>query len=137
MLTADDFAGAWRVERSIEDRLAGQAGRFEGVARLAPDGAGLAYREEGRLALGGAPALAASRAYLWRFGPACVEVLFPDGRPFHRFRPEGQAEGTEHPCGADLYRVHYDFRAWPAWSAAWEVRGPRKGYRTASTYARA
>ena len=63
-------------------------------------------------------------------------MLFPDGRFFHRFRPEGAAAGTDHPCGPDLYRVAYDFAAWPAWSVTFDVSGPRKAYRAHAALAR-
>lgn len=135
MLTPADFLGLWRLDRAIDDRLAGTAGRFEGTARFVAQGDGLLYREEGTLRLGDGPPLAAHRAYLWRWERDGVLVSFPDGRPFHRFRPEGASEGTDHPCGADLYRVAYDFAAFPRWAAEWRVEGPRKDYRMRSDYA--
>ena len=131
-----DFAGDWRVARAIEDRLSGRPGRFEGVARLRPEGDGLRYREEGRLWLGDSRPLAAHRDSLWDEDAEGIAVRFADGRPFHRFRPEGRAAGTDHPCGADLYRVTYDLSGWPAWEAEWRVRGPAKDYRMASRYER-
>jgi hypothetical protein len=137
LIGPEDFAGRWRLERAIEDRLSAEAGRFDGIAVLRAAGPGLLdYAEEGELRLGGAPALAARRAYRWHFGAEGVEVRFPDGRPFHRFRPAGLAPGTDHLCGADLYRVTYDFGRWPDWSARWEVTGPRKDHVLLSAYRR-
>lgn len=137
MLLPSDFLGDWRVERLIEDRRAGKAGRFDGRLRFAPRDGGLLYREDGWLRVGDAPPLAASRAYLWRWDGGEVRAFFPDGRPFHRFRPEGRGLGTDHPCGADLYRVAYDFTRWPDWEAAWDVAGPAKDYRLLTTHRRA
>lgn len=138
MLALSDFRGEWRVTRGIEDRLAARPGRFEGLARFEEDGTGLRYREEGMLRLGDGPAFSAHRDYLWRPGPAgAVMVLFPDGRPFHSFLPEGMTRGTDHPCGRDLYRVAYDLEAWPAWTVEWTVTGPAKDYRMTTAYARA
>lgn len=134
MLTLHDFLGTWRIERAIEDRL-GLPGRFTGLARLAPEDEGLRYREEGILRLGDGPPMAAHRDYLWRWADGQVEVLFADGRPFHAFRPEGRAPGTDHPCGRDLYCVTYDLTAWPRWTAEWTVTGPAKDYRMLSAYA--
>lgn len=131
-----DFLGAWTLSRVIDDRRAGQAGAFEGRARFEPDGEGLRYREEGTLTLHGR-AFPATRAYLWRAEGDAIAVRFADGRPFHRFRPEGRGAGTDHSCGADLYRVAYDFGRWPLWEAAWEVAGPAKDYGMRSRYARA
>lgn len=131
-----DFTGDWRIERRIRDCRTGQQGRFDGRARLAPDGAGLAYAETGTLCLGAAPALAAGRAYLWRQAGPLIDVLFADGRPFHSFDPSGAAAAAGHDCAPDLYRVAYDFAAWPDWHAVWEVRGPRKDYRMDSLFRR-
>ena len=64
------------------------------------------------------------------------EVAFHDGRPFHRFAAGESGAGTDHLCGADLYRVAYDWSAWPDWRAVWEVTGPRKDYRMESRYRR-
>ncbi|WP_210527491.1 DUF6314 family protein [Rubellimicrobium arenae] len=136
MLHLDDFRGEWRLGRRIADHLSGQAGRFDGDARLWRDGDGLRYREEGQLRLGQGPAFAAHRDYLWLAAGDLIEMRFPDGRPFHNFRPWGRALGTDHPCGRDLYRVTYDFTAWPVWTATWWVTGPAKDYEMVSSYAR-
>lgn len=96
----------------------------------------LTYAEMGQLRLGGGPSMQAARRYRWVFGPDGVSVSFDDGRPFHAFVPQGHVAGTDHPCGADLYRVRYDFTRWPRWQAVWQVRGPRKEYVLVSDYAR-
>ena len=136
MLLPQDFLGSWLVERAIDDHRAGQKGRFEGAATFSPEGEAMRYREEGTLRLGAGPALRASRENRWRWRGGEVEVLFADGRPFHRFVPWGQGAGTDHPCGADLYRVRYDFAAWPSWSTEWAVGGPAKDYRMRTAYRR-
>lgn len=145
MMSPEDFAGAWQISRRIEDSLAGQTGRFEGAAMLTPDGPHrLTYREDGLLTLGSSQPMRATRVYLWSFVPvagetggyAGIEVRFEDGRPFHAFLPAGQSDGTDHPCGADLYRVRYDFGQWPVWEARWKVTGPRKAYEMTSLYRR-
>ncbi|MBI1217366.1 MAG: trigger factor [Rhodobacteraceae bacterium] len=132
-----DFAGRWVLERRIDDRLAGAVGRFEGVAELTPDGAGLAYVERGLLTLGTGAPMAAERRYVWAAGEAGrIAVAFADGRAFHSFDPgAGTAEAT-HWCDPDDYRVSYDFSGWPLWRAVWQVRGPRKDYRMESVYRR-
>lgn len=133
-----DFEGRWAVTRRIADHLGGVTGRFDGVAVLTPDGAGLHYEERGTLALGGAAPMAATRTYLWRPAPdGTVAVLFGDGRPFHGFDPAAAAPEATHFCDPDDYAVRYDFGAWPVWHAVWTVRGPRKDYRMESRYSRA
>ena len=77
----------------------------------------------------------ATRRYLWRDGGAgTIDVLFEDGRFFHRFDAEDPAPGASHDCAPDSYRVRYDFRAWPRWQAEWRVTGPRKDYAMVSRY---
>ena len=130
----EDFAGVWRLSRRITHDD-GTMGAFEGTATLAPDGVGLRYEEEGLLTLPGHPPMAASRAHLWRRAPEGVAVLFEDGRPFHRIDLSGPRPEAVHLCGADTYRVAYDLAAWPEWSAAWRVDGPRHAYRLVSRHA--
>ncbi len=152
------------MRRTIHDRRGGPDGRFEGRALLRPDEPGAAgtaagrhempvaggaaevprgaagaevlrYEEEGTLWLGTAAPMRATRGYLWRFSGDAVEVLFPDGRPFHAFRPGVDGAGTDHPCGPDLYRVRYGFGR-DGWWSQWEVAGPRKDYVMRTEYAR-
>jgi len=131
----EDFAGRWRIERLIDDRLGGVAGHFSGVAEFRPTAAGLAYREEGQLRLGTGPEVLAVRDYLWREEAGRIVVEHGDGRPFHAFDPA--APEARHWCDPDDYRVRYDFARWPEWQAEWRVRGPRKDYTMRSTYRRA
>jgi hypothetical protein len=127
-LSAEDFQQAFRFVREIEDARAGQVLQAEGVVRFTPDTAGLVYQESGHLRVPGHAPMQTERRYLWRFDTTGVAVFFEDGRPFHRFVPAGWGNGTDHPCGADHYRVVYDFSGWPRWWATWQVTGPRKDY---------
>jgi hypothetical protein len=130
------FQGRWDLDRDIEDVRAGRSGRFAGRAEFQPTAAGLAYHEEGLLALDGAAPLTATREYLWRDGGAgAIEVFFGDGRFFHRFLADEPEPAAAHDCPPDRYRVRYDFRQWPRWTAAWRVSGPRKDYRLVSRFA--
>lgn len=137
MLSPSDFLGSWRVERTISDHLTGAPGRFDGTAIFTPEHDALRYREEGTLRLADGRPLAATREALWRWEDGEVAVLFADGRLFHRFVPEGEGPGSDHPCGRDLYRVRYDLVAWPVWLTRWEVEGPAKSYAMTTTYRRA
>jgi len=129
----EEFAGVWRLERQINDNHGARLGTLNGMARFAADGTGLTYNEEGKLVLPGSAPLAAGQGYLWRPDPGGIAVLFTDERPFHLIAP-GLAPKAEHICGADLYRVAYDFSGWPEWTATWRVIGPRKDYRMTSRY---
>lgn len=129
-----DFVGTWHLARDIDDWLSGAPARLEGSAALTASGIGATYEETGTLRLGTGPSVAARRRYLWRDVGHEIAVAFADGRPFHSFDPGEAQPEAEHLCGADLYRVRYDFTAWPVWRAVWEVRGPRKDYRLVSVY---
>lgn len=139
LTTEARFAGLWSVAREIEDLAGGPSGRFRGLARLTREtvgGApGLRYEEHGRLTLGAAK-LQASRAYLWRpDGAREVEVLFDDGRPFHRF-DWGRIESADvHVCGKDRYELRYSFSR-ESWRVEWRVTGPAKDYRASTLYLR-
>jgi hypothetical protein len=133
----DDFVGLWAVARRIDDAAGGQAGQFDGQAVLEPEAEqDLVYAEAGSLQMGAGPAMTATRTYRWHFVGDRVEVFFADGRPFHGFRPADGDVEAKHLCGADLYRVRYEFGAWPVWTARWEVRGPRKDYAMVTQYRR-
>ncbi len=129
------FAGDWEIDRTIEDVRAGQTGRFTGRARFTPAPEGLRYREEGTLLLGDAAPMTATRDYFWRDGGAgAIEVLFGDGRYFHRFLPDETDPADTHDCPPDTYRVRYSFARWPRWEAEWRVTGPRKDYAMISRF---
>jgi len=130
-----EFEGTWTLTRQIADAQSGAESRFEGTARFIPDGDGLRYEEEGRLMIPRQPPMAATRRYLWRAGAQGIEVFFADGRFFHAIAP-GPAPEACHDCPPDLYRVRFDFTAWPAWQAIWRVSGPRKDYAMQSVYRR-
>lgn len=129
-----DFIGTWALTRRIDDRRAGAAGSFTGRAVFRPEGADLAYREEGILRLGPGPGFTASRAYRWRAAGDGLAILFEDGRFFHTLPLDAPRAEAGHDCGADRYEVRYDFQGWPKWRAVWDVRGPRKDYRMESVY---
>ena len=137
MLTSDDFEGTWQIEREITDRLAGRNGRLTGQATLTRQTADtLLYDEEGTLTLADGTALAATRRYQWHFQQDRVDMRFEDGAAFHSFVPHGYVDGTEHPCGDDIYNVRYDFIPWPRWRAVWVVKGPRKDYTSVTEFTR-
>jgi len=138
MHDANDFIGVWALQRSIRDHLNGQHGTLVGqTVFTVTDQNHLTYEETGTLKLESGATLDATRQYFWVFAPDVVIVTFEDGRPFHQFVPTGHAAGTDHPCGADLYTVRYDFTRWPRWTATWTVKGPRKDYVSISSYSRA
>lgn len=85
----EDFEGRWRSARRIRHDD-GTIARSEGAAVLTRDDKGLAYVETGRLRMY-MNNFHYSRRYLWRQSGNGIEVLFEDGRPFHRFAPRETA----------------------------------------------
>jgi hypothetical protein len=134
--------GAWRVERALDDRRRGAPGSFAGEAVFRASAANaLAYREEGRLALGGYETLA-HQSYHYAFpaphlAPHRAEVRFADGRPFHPLDLSGGRWTAEHACGADLYRGRFEALGCDRWTAEWEIVGPRKDQVLSSRFTRA
>lgn len=143
-----DFEGQWQLSRRIEDKTGLGVGLMQGTAvfHRIPDG--LRYEEDGELCFGTQPPMRAQRSYLWRpepeYGPEHgpehegpgVQVLFSDGRPFHRIDLSQPAPKAAHWCDPDHYDVNYDFGAWPEWHCTWQVSGPSKDYRMTTRYRR-
>ncbi len=130
------LAGGWAVARTIADRRTGQSGTFAGQAHFAPKGAGLVYREEGRLALGTFETIA-SQVYRYAFpAPQRAEVAFGKGRAFFELDLSGGPWEAEHRCGQDLYRGRFAALGADGWSAQWEITGPRKDQWLESLYTR-
>ncbi len=129
------FTGPWAIERDITDLAAGTSAHLTGHAKFAPAPVGLRYHETGTLRLGETE-MTATRSYHWREASGRIEVNFDDGRPFHAFPTDDPTPEARHDCPPDLYRVSYDFTAWPCWQAEWLVRGPRKHYRMLTRFTR-
>jgi len=137
-LRLEDFAGLWTLERRIEDRRTGETGEMLGQAEFRSDGERLVYEETGSLRIGNRPVLRAGRRLRWQAAPdGAIEVLFEDGRAFHRIAADRPVPSDTHVCQPDIYHVEYDLRDWPRWQAVWRVVGPAKDYRLVTFYRRA
>jgi Family of unknown function (DUF6314) len=120
------------------DRAAGTRGTFTGVVIFSPDDdGGLRFHEEGTVVWPSVNRPAgdgetftgpATRDYLLRPAdtPAAMDMLFPDGRPFHRMSFSPEASQDRHWCDPDTYRVTYIRHGEDEFSYAWDVTGPRK-----------
>ena len=132
------MTGRWTVERQLQDRAKGTRGTFSGVVVFSPtDDGGLAFREEGTMRW---PSFTgpASREYLLKPAgrPDALDVLFADGRPFHRMSFAPEANLDKHWCDPDTYRVTYSFEGPDRFSYTWDVRGPDKNLLLMSTLQR-
>ncbi|WP_160667605.1 DUF6314 family protein [Pseudarthrobacter sp. ATCC 49987] len=130
--------GSWTVDRTLLDRSTGNRGTFTGVVRFTAmdDDGGLRFREDGTVAwasVPGGPAGTpftgpASREYLLRptGAPDTMDMLFPDGRPFHRMGFGPQNSHDQHWCHPDSYRVSYTMTGPDDFRYEWDVTGPAK-----------
>lgn len=135
--TLDAFVGPWRISRRIEDHRAGQILTGAGRVVFHPDGqGGLIHDEEVTLDLPGQGPITGTRRYLWQAERAGVQVLFADGKPFHRIAFGQATSADKHFCAPDQYDGAYDFAHWPVWEARWTVSGPRKDYRMLTRFQR-
>jgi hypothetical protein len=129
--------GKWHLERRLQDRRAGQQGRLTGSAAFTAEGAGLLYREEGQLVIGGyaGPAL---QAYRYGFTtPGRAAVHFSDGRFFHDLDLTAGRWTATHLCAPDRYDGDFTVLDAAAWRVIWHVTGPRKDLMLDSRYCRA
>lgn len=125
-----ELLGAWRLERTIEDRYAGRTLTLAGTTELTllADGR-VRWHDQGTLHLPDGD-VEATRTSLVERRDGGWFVLFEDGRDFHPWAP---GTPVEHPCGRDLYRGTVQVGsgadgAAAAWHVVWEVRGPAKDY---------
>lgn len=128
------FEGTWAMEREITDHSGGPDGRLTGRCVFSPEAGGLRLTETGVLEMAELAPMPAERRYFWRAQGAEITVEFDDGRFFHAFDPRGERAEAGHDCAPDRYDVTYDFSRWPAWTATWRVRGPRKDYTSVTRY---
>ena len=129
-----DFEGAWTLNRSIQDRQAGQVVKAEGHAFLRPDCDGLIYEEEVTVRVPGQAEMKGTRTYLWREDGDDVAIYFEDGRHFHALKLGQSQSRDHHDCPPDSYDAVYDFSGWPVWAVHWTVSGPRKAYEMKTEY---
>jgi hypothetical protein len=126
------LAGAWQLERVIDDARLRRAGAMTGSVVFVADGALLRYRETGELRFGPYSG-AASQTYLYRFiAPSCAEVLLADGRFFHRLDLSTGSTTVTHRCAADLYQAQFAVVSPDEWGVTWQIDGPRKRQRIAT-----
>jgi hypothetical protein len=136
--TLAPFIGTWRLQRTIEDFRDTGTSVFAGEACFEPSPSGLNYVERGRWQSETLSGLTGERRYRWS-GDARgkISVFFENGAPFHEFffQDGSDANGT-HFCDPDTYQVFYTFSFPDTWTAVWQVKGPRKDYRSHTTYSR-
>ena len=123
-----DFIGSWSVSRQITHH-GGPNAQLTGTAVWRLIRGGALYHETGQLKIAGQGAMTAEQRYIWRDD---LSVWFDETRFFHNVPVLGGAVG--HFCSPDQYDGTYDFSRWPVWSVTWDVSGPRKAYRSVTSY---
>ena len=130
--------GDWRLTRLIDDFAMNRRLLFAGRASFTRDEDGLRYDEEGTWRRGPWAGRRASQRHHWRVRDGAVEVLYRDGRPFHRFDwPGATGSATAaHDCPPDLYDAAYRFHLPGRWELDWKATGPAKNYISRSRFER-
>ncbi len=131
------LAGRWRIARRIEDMGRAATGTLTGTACFSPIPGGLRQHEGGRLRFGSYRGEATTEQTLSLAGPGIADVLFADGRLFHRLDLSSGVAEVTHDCGADHYCGRYCVRGPDLWMLNWTITGPRKQMRIATRYRRA
>ena len=128
-----DLIGTWRLERTIDDLLAGETSTVSGQTELSvdPDGR-VRWYESGTLTHHGSD-LPVFRTLFVEPRPTGWFVTFEDGREFHPWQP---GDDVVHPCGDDTYSGHIDLIGPEAWTVTWHSRGPAKDYTMVSRLSR-
>jgi hypothetical protein len=137
-LAPTDLLGTWRLEREVDDRLAGERRAVTGTTVLElVDPGRVRWHEEGVMRWSGHEVPVQRTLWVVR-GPDGWTVRFEDDRPFHRW---AVGEPVEHPCAPDHYTglIEADpadagptagpTAGGPAsWRVEWRARGPQKDY---------
>ena len=126
----DDLAaflcGEWRLTRHIRDRHRRARGRAFGHASLQRGAGPMEYRESTwvrYLAFNGRAHR--HHRYLIR-GAGMADVLFEDGRFFHRLDLSTGRWHARHHCGDDLYLGLFRASSPERWVSRWRIFGPAK-----------
>lgn len=126
----DDLAaflcGEWRLTRYMSDRRCRAHGSAFGHAYLEHGAGPLEYRETTwvrYLAFNGC----AQRRHRYVIrGSGTADVLFQDGRFFHRLDLRSGRCHARHHCGEDLYLGLFRASGPERWTSRWRVSGPSK-----------
>jgi hypothetical protein len=118
----DALLGNWRLTRTVADLRTGRSGTVSGQLRLRAEGDRIGWDEQGTMVWNGSR-LPVSRAYQLRRAGDGWWLHFPDGRPFHPWRP---GQWVHHPCREDSYRGLITITGPDLWRTRWEVEGPDK-----------
>jgi len=127
--------GRWRTLRRISDARAGMVGRLTGRAVFTPSADGLIHDESGDLSFGAYQGQAVRRYRLSIDGSSAM-VHHADGSLFHGLDLTTGTADILHRCGEDTYRGRYRVLGENRFLVSWQVRGPRKRYRLATSYLR-
>ncbi len=103
---------------------------FKGTAEITRD----TFKESGELQIGYSR-IESVRSYTLNTRDEGVEVLYPDMRPFVWISAK-PVQRVHHHCGEDEYRGRFFFLNQHLLVEVWEVVGPRKNYRSITTFTR-
>lgn len=136
LLELKHLLGWWHLERRMERFDGVPLGTMVGVARFGPTvEQRLLYRERVLHMPVAAPALAATQSYLYALFDNRLRLHFADARLFVDLLVVGdRTEWGEHACGRDHYRLRFSLLEGRRMKQEVEVVGPRKQYRTHTSW---
>ena len=130
------LAGRWRIVRRISDARAKMTGRLTGWAVFTPSAEGLIHDEAGDLGFGAYRGSVTRTYHLAIESPSTGMVHHADGSLFHALDLTSGMADILHRCGEDAYRGRYRVLGESRFTVSWQVTGPRKQYRLATSHRR-
>lgn len=137
--TLEYLRGSWRVRRTIDDRISGDRGTFEGWANyrsVASEALALRFEERGEVSFGSYRGTAHRELELVAASSTLITVNFVDGHHFIDLDFEEGASRDVHLCNADRYEITMRVRSNDSLEEQWVVRGPAKDYVARTTLER-
>jgi hypothetical protein len=125
--------GQWELIRWLRDQRAGMSGTAAGRLTLSADREQIDWHEQATLQWNGHH-LPVSRSYRLHRTDDGWWAYFPDGRPFHPWRP---GQWVQHACRADIYYGLTTLTDARTWYTRWDVVGPAKSQRIITRLSRA
>ena len=111
-------------------------GRLTGWAAFTSSADGLVHDETGDLSFGAYQGNAVRRYHLTIADPSIGTVHHADGTLFHALDLTSGMADILHRCGEDTYRGRYRVLDESWFTVSWQVTGPRKRYRLATSLRR-
>jgi hypothetical protein len=128
--TLDFLLGTWSVERTIDDRLSGEAGTFHGTASFSrePGDERVRFDESGVVRFGDYSGHATRLLYYSRGVDSSFNLSFANGHHFIQLLLTEGSSSDSHQCRSDEYHITTTVLSDDLLEERWRVLGPAKDY---------